>query len=96
MSEQQDPQNAPKEKPIKRGPSFREAPKFTSFIDKLKDTKEASLDKKDDLLKKIPKSIRYLRLSPMQMFGIMMAASGYLTYKALLGKFLILVNNVLE
>jgi len=69
----------------KRGTSFKEVPTFTKYIDMFKNFKENSLDKKDDLVKKLPKSLRYLKPSPMQSFFILMGVSGFFTYKTLLG-----------
>lgn len=63
--------------------SFKQVPTYTRFIDRIRNAKENSLDKKDDLIKKLPKTLRYLKPSPMQTFYALFAVSGYFTFKAL-------------
>jgi len=83
------PETTFSQQPKKKGASFKQAPGFTKYIDSLKNAKESSLDKKDDLLKRLPKSLRYLKPSPMQSFLALLGVSGYFTYKALLCKVII-------
>ena len=80
--------------PKRKGPSFKQAPSYTNYIDKLRNWRENSLDKKDDLIKRLPKSLRYLKPSPMQSFYVLFGISGYFTYKALLCKTIILLLDL--
>ena len=76
--------NKPKQQ--KTGHSFKKVPTYTKSIDQLRKLRENGLDKKDSLINKLPKTIRYLKPSPMQSFGAIMLVSAFFTWKALKGK----------
>ena len=63
--------------------SFRKNPSGGKLIDKFYQLKESSLNKREELWKKIPPTIRNIKFSPLNKFIFMIGISGILTIKAL-------------